>query len=236
MDLPQELLDDILSRIPPHDIESLKNCSLVSKSWVEPSRRVLFANVYIPLHAYESWKDTISPSNTLLHHARSLEYFYISAQYTPYRQHSFYVLRDYLPSFPQLRTLKLHSINIEPSISDNLELLSAFQHTLASLSLTSVSVAWSSFVVLVGYFPNLRDLAIFETSLQADDLPISTTIHAGRGSLSVDATTAGLFCDRFAELKPEYSELRLIGRYDRRLVAAVERSLQSLNLSRCYCT
>ena len=236
MNLPQELLDEIFSHIPPHDMESLKSCSLVSKSWAEPNRRVLFANIRIPLHAYRSWKDTISPSNTLLRHARSLEYFHILAEYTPYPRRPFYTLRDYLPSFSKLRTLNLCRITIEPTISDNLELLSAFQHTLVSLTLSSVLAAWSSFVVFVGHFPHLRNLEIIGTSLREDDLPIPKTVHAGRGSLSVDVYSAGVLCDRFAGLKPEYDELRLIGGYDHRLVVAVERSLQSLVLAPCDCT
>jgi len=42
MNLPQELLDEILSYLPPDDREGkrpLRNYSLVAKSWVNPSRR-----------------------------------------------------------------------------------------------------------------------------------------------------------------------------------------------------
>ena len=247
MNLPQELLDEILSYLPPYDTKSLKSCSLVSKSWVEPSRRLLFANVHIRLGTYNSWKDTISPTNAnLLRHVRSLTFFsHIRFAYPRYSRYSslpvrsFYTLRDYLPSFSQLRTLTLYCIHIEPTISERLELLSAFRHTLGSLTLTTVSATWSSFVAFVGHFPNLRDLAILEASLQADDLPVPTTIHAGRGSLCVNlvAENMDVLCNRLAELKPEYNVLRLVGRYEHRLVAAVERTLESLTLSTQYdCT
>ena len=237
MNLPQELLDEIFSHLPPYDTKSLKSYSLVSKSWVEPSRRLLFANVYIRLDTYNSWKNAISPTNTnLLRHVRSLAYFsHVHFAY-PHRSSlplcSFYALRDYLPSFSQLRTLTLYCINIEQTIFDNLELLSAFQHTLVSLTLSSVSATWSSFVVFAGHFPNLRNLAILGMSLEADVIPIPTIIHLGRGSLVVNLATGNMnvLCDRLAELKPEYNELRLVGGYNHGLIAAVERSLESLTL------
>ena len=237
MNLPQELLDEILSHIHPHDTVSLKSCSLVSKSWAEPSRRILFATVYIRPHT-ELWKGAISPSNPLLRHTRSLEYLFLKNSHIPPYLPSFHTLRDYLLSFTRLRTLKLCCIIIQPTISDNLELLSAFKHTLVSLTLSSVLAAWSSFVLFVGHFPNLRDLTVYFSSLEVDDLPIPTTTHAGRGSLCVGLfpEDADVFCDRFTELKPEYNELRLFGRYEHRFLAAVERNLQSLTLDRCNCT
>ena len=76
MNLPQELLDEILSHIPSWDRSSLRQCSLVSKSWLEPSRRRLFSYVYIHSnYTYEPWLKNVSPANTgLLRHVRSLEY------------------------------------------------------------------------------------------------------------------------------------------------------------------
>ena len=50
MRLPQELLDEILSYLPlddEWDEQSLRNCSLVAKSWVDPMRRRPFKTVEI---------------------------------------------------------------------------------------------------------------------------------------------------------------------------------------------
>jgi hypothetical protein len=240
MNLPQELLDETISHLPPLDKESLKSCSLVSKSWVEPCQSLLFTSIDLGPDTYQRWKDIISPTNTtLLRHVRSLTFSPSGISPIPFPLHFFYTLRDYLPSFSQLRTLNLCGVEIEPTISEHLELLTAFKHTLVSLSLDSVSTAWSSFVVLIGHFPNLRNLEIIDTWFQADDLPVPDTVHAGRGRLFVDVSSVqdmDILCDRLAELKPEYNELKLGGAYEHRLIAAVERSLECLSLDECDCT
>jgi hypothetical protein len=238
MNLPQELLDEIIGHLPPHDEESLKSCSLVSKSWVEPCQRLLFKSIYLRQDNYQSWKDAISPTNvTLLRHVRSLTYSPSAITRIPDPCLSIYALRDYLPSFSQLRKLNLCGVDIEPTISEHLELLTAFQHTLVSLALNWVSTAWSSFVVLIGHFPNLRNLELIDIWFQADDLPVPDAVHAGRGRLCVSLMgDVDVLCDRLAGLKPEYNELELIGAYEHRLVAAVERSLECLSFNRCDCT
>jgi hypothetical protein len=239
MNLPQELLDEIISHLSPLDKESLKSCCLVSKSWVEPCQRLLFKNIRLRLDNYQRWKDAISPANvTLLRHLCSLTNSPSAiARRVADPCLSLFALRDYLPSFSQLRTLNLCSIDIQPTISEHLELLTAFQHTLVSLSLDSVSTAWSSFVVLIGHFPNLRNLELIDIRFQADDLPVPDAVHAGRGRLCVGLMgDVDVLCDRLAELKAEYNELELIGAYEHQLVAAVERSLECLSFNRCDCT
>ena len=234
VDLPQELLDEIFSHLPPHDKETLSNCSLVSKSWVEPSRRLLFADIRLRLDTYQSQLDRISSTNTIsLRHVRSLTYFVrVYSIFVP--DCCVFALGDYLPSFCKLQTLGLHGLRIESSIPKHLELFSAFQHSLSSLSFTAVSTTWSSFVALAGHFPNLRDLKIASTSFQTGDLPIPNIVHAGRGRLGVGPLhewDLRLLCNRFAELKPEYNQLELIRVYNCPLVAAVERSLEYLTIN-----
>ena len=87
--------------------------------------------------------------------------------------------------------------------------------------------------MFVGHFPNLRSLAILDTSLQPDGLPIPKDIHTWRGSLCVNLTTGNVdaLCDRLAELEPEYNELRFFGEYKHGLVVAVERSLEPFTLT-----
>ena len=71
MTLLLELLDEILNYLPPDD-ESLKNCSLVAKSWLRLSRQRLFENDFIQDAECQSWVDNIPPTNTeLLQHVRS---------------------------------------------------------------------------------------------------------------------------------------------------------------------
>ncbi|KAF9643104.1 hypothetical protein BDM02DRAFT_3123844 [Thelephora ganbajun] len=75
MDLPQELLDEVLNRLPlddKYDQLPLRNCSLVAKSWVQPGRRRLFETREIR-EICCSWLDNIPPtSDGLLQHVHLL--------------------------------------------------------------------------------------------------------------------------------------------------------------------
>ncbi|KAF9645185.1 hypothetical protein BDM02DRAFT_3131246 [Thelephora ganbajun] len=235
MYLPEELLDEISGHLPPDGRRSLRNCSLVAKSWLQPSRRLLFARVFIRPATNQSWLDNISPMNTgLLYHVRSLKYL-IGGGGTTDSRCGVYALRDYLLSFFRLQRLALCHTNIGPTICEHPEWFSAFQHTLSSLSLTQVSTTWSVFIALVGYFPNLRDLDIFRTLFQVDDLPVPPLPHALRGRLSITFRDVMAFpIDRLCGLKPEYEELEMYGACETRLVTAVEWSLKHLTVDRIY--
>ncbi|KAF9648089.1 hypothetical protein BDM02DRAFT_3269711 [Thelephora ganbajun] len=229
MHLPEELLDEIFGRLPPNDRRSLQNCSLVSKSWLQPGRRLLFAHVVVKSATYRSWLDNISPTNTgLLCHARSLTYIFGDGC-------GISLLRDYLPSFFQLQQLAFSVTDIESTICDHLEWFSAFRHTLSSLSLSQVSITWSAFIVLVGYFPNLRDLHIFKIWFRKDDWPVPCLPHALRGRLLVSFGTAMRFpFDRLVGLKLEYEEVEVDEVCEACLVAAVERTLKRLKMGPLY--
>ncbi|KAF9647920.1 hypothetical protein BDM02DRAFT_3116226 [Thelephora ganbajun] len=76
MDLPQELLDEVLNHLPlddKYDELPLRNCSLVAKSWVQPGRRRLFETHEIREKIYRSWLDNIPPTGDgLLQHVHLL--------------------------------------------------------------------------------------------------------------------------------------------------------------------
>ena len=240
MNLPQELLDEIFSHLSDRARPStLRSCSLVSKSWLTPSRRLLFSRISIDVNKYQPWLEQIPPTNTaLLRHARTLTYFIQGYEINDLRYHVC-LLRDYLPSFCQLQTLNLCNLDIEPTIPDDLHLFSAFQHTLSSLSFSWVTIAWSSFVALVGNFPQLRKLEIIGTSFREDERPVPEVSHVLCGKLFVDLFTKrsmGLPSHRFAELKPEYEELEILGTYEHNLIAAVEKTLKSLKINLHDCT
>ena len=63
MNLPCELIDEILSLLPSDDRQSFKNCSLVAKSWVNPSRRWLFETVHIRATTLRAWRTNIPPAD-----------------------------------------------------------------------------------------------------------------------------------------------------------------------------
>ena len=112
MNLPQELLEEILGYIPylpPYGTKSLQSCSLVSKSWAEPGQRILFASIIL---LYD-FQNTIPPSSTLLRHVLSFACrSFMIRRYTPNPRPSLHTLRDYLSSFSQLRELDLYHMDI----------------------------------------------------------------------------------------------------------------------------
>ena len=242
MDLPQELIGEILCHLPSGDGQSLRafsNYSLVSKSWLDPSRRILFADLAIGLDTYDRFLNTISSTNTgLLRHVRSLSY--LAAGNEDRRPHRpIDVLQDHLLSLCRLRSLSLLHMQLEPTIPGRLDLFSAFQHTLSSLRLTSVSITWAGFASLVGYFPNLRSLAISWTLFQVDHQPVPYPSRALRGELSlwVDRTHShdvDILANRFPELKPEYEDVVLSGTFDNQslLFPIFQKTLKHLSTHR----
>ena len=71
--LPEELLDHIVDLL--HDTEdALRNCCLVSKSWIPRTRKHLFAHIKIRYEDnLKSWKETFpDPSTSPAHYAETL--------------------------------------------------------------------------------------------------------------------------------------------------------------------
>ena len=237
MDLPEEVLDEIFSCLSPGDRRSLEGCSLVSKSWLDPSRGLLFAQISVGFSNYQSWLKNIQPTNTaLLRHTRSLVYFISHGDLHSNPSRCFNPLRDYLRSFCQLQALTFRSTDIELDIHRNIGLFSAFQHTLSSLCFDSVVITWSMFVALVRYFPHLRNLEVRHSLVHLDDQPVLQVPHTLRGRLLVKLLDKETFIDRFTQLKQEYEELVLPGKFEPRLINPIEGSLQRLKLFRCRCT
>lgn len=235
MHLPRELLDEIFSHLPSDGGRSLKICSLVSKSWLEPSQRLLFSNISIDVITYQPWLDNISPGNTgLLRHVRSLAYFL--QRYGIYDSRCrIFALRDYFPSFRNLQDLTFRNMGIEPAIGSNLEMFSAFQYTLSSLRFIRVSIVWNTLVPLIGFFPHLRILGIHDSQIQVENRPIPQINHPLRGRLLVELNGSAMesFIDHFLQLKQEYEELVMVGVYEHRLAALFEENLKYLGIGRC---
>lgn len=242
MTLPQELLDEILGYLHPVDKQSF---SLVSRSWLECSRRRYFAVITIKTDGYEKFLDTFSPTNTgLLRHVRTLTYFLPGQSRDPHPDRAIYALQDYLPSLYQLQTLTFSNMKIEPTIPERLDLFSGFQHTLSSLYLMEVSFTWGTFVSLVGHFTNLRNLEIASVELfQEDGQPVPQPSRALRGRLHIwaDRSTSTPACNvvavanRLAELQLEYEVLVLGGEYGTRIISAVQQSVKVLIMTRYEC-
>ena len=245
MDLPQELIEGILSHLPSDDRKSLRafsSYSLISKSWLDPSRRILFADLSIELVTCNRFLTTISPTNTgLLRHVRSLSYCASGEEDQRLHQLGIHLFQfqDHLSSMCQLRALAFSQMILDWTLPGRLGMFSAFQHALSSLQLVRVSITWSAFASLVGYFPNLRNLLISYTSFTMDYQPVPRPSHALHGKLSLwvghpHVQEAGFLVGHFLELKPEYEEVALSGTLENqcRFLPVFQRTLNHLSVHR----
>ncbi|KAF9791921.1 hypothetical protein BJ322DRAFT_1102454 [Thelephora terrestris] len=158
MQLPPELIEEIIGHLPPHDKEALRNCSLVAKLWMYPSQKRLFEVVDVNQWNLQYWIDRISPTDTrLLEHVCYLNYrgSQTIADRTPVHR----ALHDYLPSFCRLRGLTLVFATIS-SYTEHIEPFSAFKFTLSRLLLAGCNITKSALVALINYFPNLTCISL----------------------------------------------------------------------------
>ena len=174
--LPQELIDEILSYLPlddEHGKQSLRNCSLVSSRWINPCRRHLFKTIEIQDTNLQSLLDSVPPANDgLFQHVHSLTYIVRVGNISPPLEYPIDTLRDYLPFLHRLQHLSLSSLLLSPRVSQQVDLFSAFRHTLSWLSLSHCRVTISAFVALINYFPNLDRLDITHIVRWVDAKPV----------------------------------------------------------------
>ena len=246
MNFPQELVDEILSHLPSHDEQdqrSLRNCSLVAKSWINPSRRRLFETVLIRKRDRQSWLDKISPSNTeLLRHVRS----FCLAGSDPWEQdpsskcdiEDLYV---YFPSFRRLHTIDLCEIHISSNFPERIGMFSPCQQVLSSLILAAVSLPWRSFIALIDYFPNLRSLELSCLSFEDNNItppPLSRPLRGSLWFYLSEEEHLIVLSNWFIGLELEYEELVIdvgyvSGMYSRRIVATCGKTLKRLRFQLC---
>lgn len=230
MELPPELLDDIISYIPPDDYQSLQNCSLVAKPWVYPSRRRIFKTVNLRrVTRQELWLATISPTNVeVLQHVRSLICRIADAPDSP--RPSADPLRDYLPSFDHLERLTFFS-GFLPSLTQ-IGTYSAFQHTLSCISLQYCRATASALVALVDYFPNLTHLDLSKISLWVDDQPALPFSRPLQKLTIADLYSDGglVLLDQLMGLRPQCDEVS-IGMYGTSCPSLAQRVIKGVNAS-----
>lgn len=248
MDLPQDVLDEIFGHLPRDDTEALRACSLVARPWVYPARRLLFSSVAITLNTYKLWKDTISPANTeLLRHVRSLHYFARDNRVLRWFPPRIDALIDYMPLFCHLQSLTLCDMRVKSDFSEKIEIFSAFQHTLSSLSLQNTSLPWITFVALIDYFPALGTLEILDPFFHEDDqqqTPLSRPLHGDLVIAGFTKQALTILSDRLCGIQVVYDELAIHedpisrsapGHYQH-LIDVCGKDLKRLKLSPCECT
>lgn len=237
MALPPEMVDEILDNLQDEK-RALCNCSLVAKSWTYPSQKRLFTSVDLTLEIYQTWRENVSPTKAeLLEHVRILScrrFYFLGPA----------LCGDYFGSLRHLQRLVLYQTgNIEPNITASFPV---FQNTLSSLSLSFVFLAWSTFIELVDYFPNLKELRFNESSfhLGGDPLVSPPLSRPARGKLYLSSLTWGSMGALSRGLPAQdlaYSELEIISIFDRHpsriqpVISACEKTLTHLKLDPYDC-
>ena len=252
MNIPPELLDEIFSYLPSDD-HLLRNYSLVAKSWVDPSRRRLFETVVIAEGNRQSWLKRIASTNIeLLRHVRSLS-IVCSRSTTgldPRRRvnPSSYIgiddLYDYFPSFHQLRIIEFSGSFFTSDIPERMEMFSPCQYSLSSLTLAGVFLPWRSFIALIDYFPNLRNIKLWSISFEDTDTNPPPLSRPLRGKLCLylsDAENLAALSNWFTGLEVECEELMLdMGGHEpnahfQRIVAVCGKTLRRLKIAQREC-
>ena len=207
---------------------------------MSPSRRSLFETVLITFTNRHSWLKNISPTNVeLLRHVRSLT-IGIDLSYHYFNHRNAGDFYDYFPSFHRLHTIKLSSsLYIAPGISERMQMFSSCQQSLSSLIFAGVLLHWCSFIALIDYFPNLRNLELWRIWFEdryTNPPPLSRPL---RGKLclcpSLNPNLEAL-SHWFTGLEVEYEELAIKANpdnatsiYSQRIITACEKTLKRLN-------
>jgi len=189
-DLPPEILDHTVDLL--HDEpETLKQCCLVSKSWIPRTRKYLFARVELRhVEDLESWKNVfLDPANSPAHHTQSL---FIGCP-------QFVTIADaeeggWIRTFSRVVRLEVHTA-IRNSDDRDLSLvpLHNFSPVLKSLRVDCRAIPRSHVLNLVYSLPLLEDLSIEEHGAQEvhhDGIdPQPSTSPPLTGTLELDVAT-----------------------------------------------
>jgi hypothetical protein len=158
--IPPEILDCIVDLL--HDKpETLKECCLVSKSWVPRTRKHLFADIrFLSVKHLESWKKTFpNPSGSPAYHTHTLSVGYTRAVTAADAEAG-----GWIQTFSRVVRLWLYRSTTSPSDSESpLTPFYKFSPVLKSLRVDAVFPC-SHIFNLVCSFPLLEDLTLIGNS------------------------------------------------------------------------
>ena len=163
--LPSDIFDLIVDQLD-NELDELRACCLVSKSWVPRTRKHLFASVKFESNSRSSihrWKEIFpDPSTAPTQYTRSLVFFGL----TPVTAEN---VLAWIHSFRHLVELWLCTSGLD---NDQVSLtkLRGLSPTLRSLSFSLiVSLPFSEILGLICSFPLLEDLYLYHASKRDDE-------------------------------------------------------------------
>ena len=172
-DLPAEILDHIIDHL--HDAtDSLKNCSLVSKSWIPRTRKHLFADIkFDTVKCLQSWKEAFpDPSTSPACYAKTLFIDCVVAGADA-------DVGDWVRGFSRVACLELSSSDCHlAGVPPSLATIHGFSPAITSLRINFIILPPSWFFNLVLSFPLLENLAVvifYDGVADSGDGPLTTT-------------------------------------------------------------
>ena len=159
---PQEIVDDIIDHFQddPSDSNDLKTCSLIARSWVPRSRRILFRDISFPgKNRFERWCKTIpSGPDGIASYTRILR---LSDPWEKLMDPTLLELNlAHFTSFRSLQSLVFFLVDL--SAFDRNSITNCFQHfkSVESLVFRDVASPITNILLLTYLFPNLKRLDI----------------------------------------------------------------------------
>ena len=122
-------------------------------------------------------------------------------------------------------------------------MFSPCQPALSSLALSVVSLQWRSFIAIIDYFPNPRNLELQCLSFEDENRNLPPLSRPLRGTLSFylsEEKNLAAFFDWFARLEVEYEELvvdlgEVSAAYSQCIIDTCRKTLKRLELETCEC-
>ena len=154
--VPKELVDEILDHLAG-DMRTLRSCSLVAKSWISPSRRLLFSALLLDTDRILAWNKTFpSPENSPARHVRELTISF--EQTTPID------FADRMPYFSNVQQLSLSGLlPTDPGFTS--KALGQLPPTIRSVTFTLRKVLTVDLVSVIRQLLNLNDLSFYLVDL-----------------------------------------------------------------------
>jgi hypothetical protein len=176
--LPAEILDHVVDVL--HDThDTLRNCCLVSESWIPRTRKHLFADVrFLLMKNVQSWEETfLDPMNSPAHYTKTL-CISLSVVTSRYAE-----VEDWIGGFSCVERLEIMGGNwnlVNPG-PVSLVPFHGFSPALKSLHVSLTALPSPQVFNLIISFPLVEDLAVIATPADPydsvhgyDELPIAT--------------------------------------------------------------
>ena len=244
--LPQEIKDQVIDLLHDDD-ETLRNCALVSRSWLRQSQKHIFDEVQIVYHLLMKWCRNIAPGEDgLSSFTRKLHVSHRSPR-------EFETVMPHLSSFKRVVSLVISDydcmdLDNEPYLPIAPDkYYGHFGESIRSLHLLYPSESLGALLPLINLFPHLESLTIEGFMAAGEEHPAppspsssNPTAFKGKLHLRLLAGNDMHILSKLAKYPLQYDYLsiggssREFGVHLNNLISACSRTLKTLDISQKY--